>query len=341
MTSSNQTKWHSLGDFLKAKEEREKEAQQKTSEVESAPTSSVAPTAYAPPTTGTAPTPDAPPTRPVAPTNSVAPPKIQQPPLQSVAPPPHVAPTDDVAPEQFTRVVNGIFDRILPTLKPAEQLVLLRLYRLTRGFNSHTCRVTIGRLANTCNIGSTVARLATQSLEAKGYIRRIGTDVANTNQNDRGIDFEMLLPAAAPTRRGAATRPVAPPRDGAPPAGVANKEKNINENTQTQEPAAGVRVGSRFSIEECRRYAHHLQSTGQGINNPGGFATTIHRTGEADALIEAFLNPAPTPSPMETSLCPDCQGSGFYYPSGPTGGVVKCRHQGLSRQASGQASGQD
>jgi hypothetical protein len=58
-------------------------------------------------------------------------------------------------------------------------------------------------------------------------------------------------------------------------------------------PTVAVRVGSRFTIEECRRYAKHLQSTGQGINNPGGYATTIHRTGDVDAQIEEFLSRTP------------------------------------------------
>jgi len=95
-------------------------------------------------------------------------------------------------------------------------------------------------------------------------------------------------------------------------------------------------VGSKFTIEECRRYAEHLRSTGQGINNPGGYATTIHRTGEADELMEAFINPA-TVKQEDASQCPDCQGSGFYYPEGPTGGVVKCRHTRL-KEKSGEAS---
>jgi hypothetical protein len=260
----------------------------------------------------------------VAPPVGVAPPQTTQPPLQNVAPPVDVALPADVSPEQFTRIVNGIFDKILPSLKPAEQLVLLRLYRLTRGFNKEICRVTIGKLATSCNIGTTATRLAVQALASRGYIRRVGTDVADTNQNNRGIDFEMLLPAAAPTRRGGATRPVAPP------AGVANKIKTIKETTQTQEPSASVGVGSKFTIEECRIYAEHLRSTGQGINNPGGYATTIHRTGEADALIEVFLNPAESArTELDTSKCPDCSGTGFYYPEGREKGMARCKHPQL------------
>jgi len=116
----------------------------------------------------------------------------------------------------------------------------------------------------------------------------------------------------------------APPTLGAPNA--PNKE-----STQTQEPAVGVRVGSKFSIEECRRYAKHLQETGQGINNPGGYATTIHRTGEADALIELFLNPGVVIEATDFSGCPDCKGSGFWYPEGMEKGVKKCRHESMSR----------
>jgi hypothetical protein len=303
-----------------ARKEREERERQEAEAAETPPPRSVAPPL------------DVAPPSPAAPTPDVAPPQTTQPPLQNVAPPVDVALTADVAPEQFTRVVNGIFDRILPSLKPAEQLVLLRLYRLTRGFNKEICRVTIGKLATSCNIGTTATRLAVQALESRGYIRRVGTDVANTNQNNRGIDFEMLLPAAAPPRRVGGTRPAAPPPDVAPPSDVANKIKTIKENTQTQEPAAGVRAGSKFTIEECRKYAEHLRSTGQGINNPGGYATTIHRTGEADELIERFLNPVSSIQ-VDATQCPDCKGSGFYYPNGPTGGVAKCKHEKLTAES--------
>jgi hypothetical protein len=114
-----------------------------------------------------------------------------------------------------------------------------------------------------------------------------------------------------------------------------NKEKIIKETTQTQdEPVLGVRGGSKFTIEECRKYAQHLQATGQGINNPGGYATTIHRTGEADMLIESFLRPeAPSPaSNFDASKCPDCHGTGFFYPKGVEGGVARCKHEQLRRE---------
>lgn len=50
---------------------------------------------------------------------------------------------------------------------------------------------------------------------------------------------------------------------------------------------SGVRAGSKFSLKECRRFAESLR--GEGIQNPGGYATAVHRSSEADDRVEAFL----------------------------------------------------
>jgi hypothetical protein len=165
------------------------------------------------------------------------------------------------------------------------------------------------------------------ALEMRGLIQRLSEDHKNRNFELRGITFKVIIADPSHARR---TPPVrhAPGASGAPGAPDApNKVNTYKENTQTQE---GVRVDSRFSIVECRRYAEHLRASGQGINNPGGYATTIHRTGEADLLIEAFLNPAPAQALIDASQCPDCQGTGFYYPKGIEQGVAKCQHASLN-----------
>ena len=211
-----------------------------------------------------------------------------------------------------------VFDGILWKLKPAPRVILERLYRLSAGWDTDVCTVSIGKLVTTCNIGATQVRQYLRELEAAGYIQRLGEDIANKNIEARGIKFRVLLPRMPPART----------RTGSESGRGSNSEPNkVNtqkENTQTQE--VSVRAGSRFTIEDCRRYAEHLRSTGQGINNPGGYATTIHRTGEADELIERFLNPTVS-TQVDASQCPDCKGSGFYYPNGPSGGVAKCKHE--------------
>lgn len=115
---------------------------------------------------------------------------------------------------------------------------------------------------------------------------------------------------ASPPAQSNLTGPVTRPRnrpDAAPPTSART------------EPQA-----SKFSLEECRRYSEHLHKSGQGITNPGGYATMIYRSGEADALIEKFLQPGAT---ADMTKCPDCRGTGFTYPEGLERGIVaKCKH---------------
>jgi hypothetical protein len=235
------------------------------------------------------------------------------------------------------RTPHEITDKILPTLKPGSQIVLLRLYRLSAGFGTSRCHVSIPKLSSACNISETQVRIFLRDLETRKLIKRLSIDLTNKNQSERGITFEVLLPRLATTKS-------VPPVNFAPPmknvAGTESEPNKVNtqkENTQTQDAppatvAPGVGVGSRFTIEECRKYARHLQSTGQGINNPGGYATTIKRTGEADELIQSFLHPTAPAQSVDMTACPDCKGSGFYYPNGIGGGVAKCKHERLAKQ---------
>ena len=229
------------------------------------------------------------------------------------------------------RTPHEITDRILPTLKPGCQVVLMRLYRLSAGFGSDTCHVSLPKLASACNISETQIRVFLRDLEQRKLIKRLSVDLSNKIQSERGITFEVLLPRLGAAKSVAGTKNAGGLESAGGVISEPNKVNTQKENTQTQgEPTAGVRVGSKFSIEECRRYAKHLQETGQGINNPGGYATTIHRTGEADLLIESFLNPPVSVPTVDTSMCLDCKGSGFYYPDGPSGGVAKCKHEKLT-----------
>jgi hypothetical protein len=241
------------------------------------------------------------------------------------------------------RVPNEIIHRILPSLKSSEAIVLLRLYALSHGFQKKTCTVSLDKLASGCNLSRTQTRVCVRNLERKGHIKSLGVDNINSDKALRGFHFEVNLPSS--TR--AESAPHAKSASHAKSAPI--KYKDLKEHTHTQEEpdsantattaveeksdhaTRDVCVGSRFTIEECRRYANHLQQTGQGIKNPGGYATTIHRTGEADLLIESFLHPevVKQSSNLDTGQCPDCKGTGFYYPKGIDLGVVKCKHEKL------------
>ncbi|HEX8650999.1 MAG TPA: hypothetical protein VF708_09155 [Pyrinomonadaceae bacterium] len=315
--------------------ERQRERMAETAPAETAPAAKSAPASdITPPVVST------PPAKTIAPADSAAGANRTGQPLRNAPAAESAAPAKTKgaallpADAPHLRTPHEITDRILPTLKPGCQVVLMRLYRLSAGFGSNTCHVSLPKLASACNISETQIRIFLRDLEQRKLIKRLSVDLANKIQSERGITFEVLLPRLVATKTAGGAKTAG----GSDSAGGSETEPNkVNtqkENTQTQEPAAGVRVGSKFTIEECRRFAEHLRSTGQGINNPGGYATTIHRTGEADELIERFLNPI-TSTQLEASQCPDCQGRGFYYPNGLAGGVAKCRHENLAREGKG------
>lgn len=228
---------------------------------------------------------------------------------------------------------NDLDDRIIPAYKldPYEQSVLRRLYRLSRGYRSLDCEVGLGALAKACNIARSKAQGTVASLNTKGLIRPLGHSQAGTK-------YRVLEQFPAVPQKGIPIQGIPQETEGIPqtkdqgiPQGGNNKNNKDLINTRTNTGAVGV--GSKFSLGECRRYAEHLQVSGQGINNPGGYATTIHRTGEADALIESFINPVATRTPEAAAACPDCGGSGFWYPEGEAKGVAKCKHEKLTTES--------
>jgi hypothetical protein len=226
---------------------------------------------------------------------------------------------------------HQLTDYLACQLSPHEQAIYLQLYRLSWGFDSSgglsaRCIIGFPRLAERSSMAESGARLAAKGLIKKGLVRKAGA-VFGKNR-EQGIEWEVFAPPAlvkhrASPRKGPSTD-AGPTRSNGPTRDVPIKELNTQRNnTQTQ---AGAGVGSRFSLEECRRYADHLKQTGQGITNPGGYATKIFRSGEADPFIEAFLTPT---AQIDISKCPACRGSNFIYidPTNHDLGVRPCKHE--------------
>ncbi|MEW6207516.1 MAG: hypothetical protein AB1631_04060 [Acidobacteriota bacterium] len=111
-----------------------------------------------------------------------------------------------------------------------------------------------------------------------------------------------------------------------------SRKKDISPSTLSRADGETGKTKSAFSLEECLAYAEHLKNAGQGITNPGGYGTTIYRTGEADTLIQEWLKTKDSLS-IEIENCPDCKGTGFIYPNGIEGGVVRCKHPSLHKSA--------
>jgi hypothetical protein len=169
-----------------------------------------------------------------------------------------------IVPEQYTSVPNGIFDNVLKTLTVYDQSILLRLYRLSRGYHKDTCMVGYQTLANACNISSRQAQKSIESLIGRGYIERVSVEQGGPKRQERGSVYKVNLPAAA------IARPATIERSAIAPSAT-NKES-----------------------------------------------------------IKRKDNKSETALP-DTKNCPDCQGSGFWYPEGVEKGVAKCKHERMGR----------
>ncbi len=98
-----------------------------------------------------------------------------------------------------TGIPNAILDSLLPQLEPFEQLVYLRLYRLSHGFRSETCLIGLDRLATVCKISPSSAIRAIRELENKRLIRRLHPKLGGSMSESRGNHFWVFRPPVPQT----------------------------------------------------------------------------------------------------------------------------------------------
>ncbi len=282
--------------------------------------------------------PEAAPSHYEAPTQDEAPPQKGVQPLRREAATRREAPArDEVAAllpstAPHLRFAYEVLDKTLSKLDPFPRTVLLRLYRLSAGFNNDTCHVSIGKLVEHCKMGATKVRTCLRELENDGYIKRLSIDLSNKKQDERGITFKVLLPRLAASRREAPTRYEGGASNEAPSPREPNKERTLKRNTLTlNEPqdAAGAGVSSRFSLRQCISYAQHRKSLDPNMRSAEAVGRKLYDTGREDELIDEWLNAKDSPA-LDISQCPDCHGAGMYYPEGlGKGAVKKCKHENL------------
>lgn len=209
------------------------------------------------------------------------------------------------------KLYHQITDHLYGQLDPYEQAVHLQLFRLSWGYGKPTCLIGLPKLATRAGMGTTAAAQAVKKLIAKGLIKKLGMKFGKNQE--QGIEY-WVRPPDSPLQSVSLSQ------------NVTNKEiSSSDKNTQTQGRGS---ARSSFSLEECRRYADYLHKTGQGIEQPGGYATAIYRSGEADALIDAFLS---SPLQVDISNCPDCRGTKWRYKDASDfdKGVIECEHKNM------------
>lgn len=230
-------------------------------------------------------------------------------------------------------VYNDVTDRLIQDLKldVYEQSVLLKMYRESRGWKSDECEISHAEIVRSCNISKSQSQRTLAKLSARGLLVNLGRSKSGPERNR----FKVLPGVPVIPHKNIFREDISREGDDISPENTVvgqdifsgNTNKNINKESLNTHTQPGV--GSKFSLEECKRFAEHLQKTGQGINNPGGYATAIFRSGEADVQIEAFLSAPAAAAPFKANDCPDCGGSGYFYPEGVDKGVKICKHEKL------------
>jgi hypothetical protein len=168
-------------------------------------------------------------------------------PLHRAAAAYRAAPAQQAAVAGYTRVSNDLLDRILPTLDTYDQAVLVRIYRLSRGFNSDTCRVSVPTLAKACNVSERQVRKSVGKLEARELIQRVEQDFGNKDRSLRGTIFRILVVDPTPARGATPARSAAHVRSASHAQGAANKDKDLKENNK--------KGGNRLTPDEIQSFA--------------------------------------------------------------------------------------
>ena len=203
---------------------------------------------------------------------------------------------------------NDLSDRLIPELglNPFEQSVLQRLYRLSRGWKSDECEVGLGTLSKFCVMSRSQVQRSVAALIEKDLIVNLGPAKKGSKDGNR----YKVLPGVPTVPPQTMVRQTIVPEEVTIPSQntevsqtivTGNTNKNSNKEVlNTHSQTSAVRAGSRFTLEECRRFAESLRA--EGIQNPGGYATSIHRSGEADDRIEAFLDRSGAPGAGKPEL---------------------------------------
>ncbi len=152
----------------------------------------------------------------------------------TVAFPATVAQSATVAPETpvvkgYSSFTNDLLDRVLRTLDTYEQVVLLRLCRLSWGYGTDTCRVGYDGLQKACNLKKRKLQEAVSKLEAVGYIKRVSLEQGGSDRAERGTTYQILLSPPAGVRRATVARDATVAGTATVASRATNKDKNIKE----------------------------------------------------------------------------------------------------------------
>lgn len=215
------------------------------------------------------------------------------------APQAHTPPRlNDVVKEErgYYPTFNDISDRLVPDMKldAYEQVVLYRMYRLSRGWQKDTCVVGHTRLANSTNLSRSTVQKTVARLTERGLIESLG---------DRGNDGTeyRVLPGVPVLHRGIPHDGI--PRqakgssshgtrrsDGIPPDGHNKNNKGFSKNNNKK----GINRLSPEEIQSFTATVADLLGEGQSLQEvEARFAPTMHAVDWATVRSTALAQAVP------------------------------------------------
>jgi hypothetical protein len=177
---------------------------------------------------------------------------------------------------------NDISDRLVPEMKldAYEQVVLYRMYRLSRGWQKDTCVIGHSRLATSTNLSRSTVQKTVARLLGRGLIENLG---------DRGNDGTeyRVLPGVPVLQRGI-------PRDGIP----SQAGRGTSHGTRRSDgiPTGGHNKNNKgFSKENNKKGVNRL--TPEEVQS--FTATVADLLGEGQSVEEVEARFAPTMHPVD------------------------------------------
>jgi hypothetical protein len=196
-----------------------------------------------------------------------------------------------------TAVPNAVLDGLLPQLEPFEQLVYLRLYRLSHGFRNETCLIGLDRLSSVCKISPSSAIRAIRGLESKGLIRRLRAKLGGKMSEIRGNQFWVFRPPVPQTAASSQTPGVSqtPPFPETPIKERDDDDQNRNhhQTSPASEPDPVRRTTGENAEQAHPNGFHHLAKT-------IGFYTQITKNLWQEGDTAAYLDNAVAEIPLDT-----------------------------------------
>ncbi|HEX8636205.1 MAG TPA: hypothetical protein VF703_18940 [Pyrinomonadaceae bacterium] len=249
--------------------------------------------------------------------------------------------------EKFYKKANEVADHIDRTLSPAESKVFEQLIRLSIGFNKEICRVRVSVLMERTGYNSDkTVRAALRGLELKGRIARL-----SARNSPLGDEYKIL---AYSGNTGVPEYPSTPVENtavlGSKITGelkTSIKDQNIDDEAFAELVGAFRQItaeltGKSPTAAESAKWKELAEvliaelriSAGRTTvsNVPAFMAEHLRRRlwkmDKKQAAREGKELPDQIAStPQETPAgCPDCHGTGWWYPNGTEHGVAKCKH---------------